>query len=89
MTTKSVIATIKSGVGSSLSIVLDRAHQIGDVISFNNITDMVPSGEDRTHFFYKSLQFCKENGSRLFRIDHILNNDTQRYELIVSPVPVI
>jgi len=86
MTTKTAIATIKGGVDSSIDILMDGIHQVGDIISFNNITSMIPSGEDYTRFFYNCINFCKTNGAtRLFRVDRILGVD-DKYEIQVSPV---
>jgi len=86
MTTKTAIATIKGGVDSSIDVLMDGIHQVGDIISFNNITSMIPSGEDYTRFFYNCINFCKTNGAtRLFRVDRILGGD-DKYEIQVSPV---
>lgn len=86
MTAKSTLATIRGGVGTSIDILMDSMHQVGDIISFNNITSMIPRGEDYTRFFFNCINFCKRNGAtRLFRVDKIIGND-ERYEIMVTPI---
>lgn len=86
MTAESTIATIRGGVGTSIDILMDGLQQVGDIISFNNITSLIPSGEDCTRFFFKCLDFCKTNGAtRLFRVDQI-SEEGKKYEIMVSPI---
>ncbi len=82
----SILATIKGTFNTSIRILLDTMHQVGDVISFKNITHMVPQGEDYTRFFHECVNFCTSNGdTRFFRINDI-RTSPDGYELIVSPV---
>lgn len=83
--TKKIVTTIKGGLNTSINILLNEIHQVGDTISFDNITNMVPSGEDYTKFFYSCISFCRTNGTRLFRIDNVSSNG-QQLELQVSPI---
>lgn len=86
MTAKSTIATIRGRVDTSIDILMDGLHQVGDIISFNNIVGMIPSGEDYTRFFFDCLNFCKSNGAtRLFRVEQITGAG-KKYEIMVSPV---
>jgi len=82
------IATIKGKLNTSIDILMDGIQQVGDVISFNNITNMIPKGENYTQFFYKAIKFCNSNGStRSFRVDSITRGNG-KYEIMVSPVIV-
>lgn len=86
MKANSTIATIRGRVDTSIDILMDGLHQVGDIINFNNITSLIPSGEDYTRFFFNCLNFCKTNGStRLFRVEKISGGE-ERYEIMVSPV---
>lgn len=81
-----LIATIKGKLNSSIDILFDSINQVGDTISFNNIIRLIPSGEDYTMFFYKTIKFCSSNDdSRSFRIESIFNNGG-KYEVVVSPI---
>ena len=81
-----IVATIKGVANTSIDIIISGVHKVGDIISFNNIIHMVPSGEDCTHFFYNCINFCKKNGqTKSFRIESI-SNYGDKYEIRVSPV---
>ena len=82
-----IVATIKGVANTSIDIITSGFHKVGDIISFNNIINMVPSGEDCTQFFYNCINFCKKNGhTKSFRIESI-NFLGNKYEIKVSPVP--
>ena len=82
------IATIKGKLNSSIEIFFDSINQVGDIINFNNIINIIPSGEDCTQFFYKIIKFCSCNDdSRAFRIDNIYVSG-DKYVVMVSPVSV-
>ncbi len=84
--TKAVIATLKGALNSSIDIVVDTMCHVGQKISFEDMGKIVPPQlEDYTSFFYKCINFCTINGSRIFNIDRILQKDNG-YELKVSPV---
>lgn len=82
---ESVMATLKGCFDSSLHILLDTAHTVGEVLDMSNVTGIVPEGCDYYAFFKDYVRFCKCNGSKLFRIDAIRNMGGMR-ELFVTPV---
>ncbi|MGM9675729.1 MAG: hypothetical protein ACI3X9_09740 [Bacteroidaceae bacterium] len=82
---ESFIATLKGCFDSSLHVLLDTAHTVGEVLDMSNITHIVPNGYDYYAFFRDYVAFCKCNGSKLFRIDSI-RHAGDGFVLEVSPV---
>jgi len=81
-----IVATLKGAMNTSLNILLGTMLQVGDTIDMNNITHLVPDGENTTHFFKNYVNFCESNGkSRIYRVDEISQYDG-RYVLQVSGV---
>lgn len=86
--TNTVVATLKGALNSSIDIMVNTVCHVGQKISFEDMGKIAPPQlENYTHFFYKCIDFCTINGSRIFNIDHILRKDNG-YELEVSPVEV-
>ena len=86
--TNTVVATLKGALNSSIDIMVNTMCHVGQKISFEDMGKIVPPQlEDYTSFFYKCIDFCTINGSRIFNIDRILQKDGG-YELKVSPVQV-
>lgn len=83
--TSTIIATLKGVFNTSIAILLDTAHKVGEVLDMSNITNLVPSGTDYTVFFNNYVNFCTSNGSKLFRIDSIIQTD-RGCEVLVSPI---
>lgn len=82
---ESVMATLKGCFDSSLHILLDTAHTVGEVLDVSNVTGIVPAGRDYYAFFKDYVSFCKCNGSKSFRIDAI-RSAGGTCELFVTPV---
>jgi len=81
-----IVVTIKGGWNSSIQIVLDTMHHVGDVLDMSNITRLVPSGVNFTSFFNAFVDFCTRNDeSRRYLIEDITET-SQGYEMKVSPV---
>ncbi|MBQ2458365.1 MAG: hypothetical protein UCJ13_03595 [Bacteroidaceae bacterium] len=83
--TKTIIATLKGVLDSSIAILLDTAHKVGEVLDISNITKLVPTDTDYTAFFRNYVNFCTSNGSKQFRIESI-NQTREGFEIMVSPV---
>ena len=80
-----VIATLKGVFDTSIAILLNTMHKVGETLDISNITNIVPNGIDYTAFFREYVTFCTHNGSKHFRINEI-KETLDGYELFVTPI---
>lgn len=80
------VVTIKGGWNTSMQILLDTAHRVGDILDMSNITRLVPEDVNFTTFFNAFVRFCSKNdGSRQYLIEDIAETP-DGYQMKVSPV---
>lgn len=79
-----IMVTLHGAWDTSLQIVLDAAHAVGDVLDLSSIVSLVPDGENYAAFFRRYVDFCMGNdSSKLYRVEAIVQV-SQGYEMRVS-----
>lgn len=66
---KKMMVTVRGAWDTSLQIVLDAAHAVGDVLDLSSIIRLVPEGVNYATFFRNYVDFCMgNNSSKLYRV---------------------